>query len=157
MAAVDNKMFALEMSKDKLKPTIIFIHGFCGSHLEYAHVKPYLEDDFNLVLVDLPGHSRSRNINFSMDTAIEELHRRIKKMSADSKIHLVGLSLGGFIALQYVRKHPGVVATVFASGATPFTAWQKWFARKPALLHFLLGFVMKMDWLYNIMANHVGE
>jgi pimeloyl-ACP methyl ester carboxylesterase len=151
-------MFYHELKHDDSKPTIIFLHGLFSSHLEFVNVTGFLTD-YNLILVDLPGHSNSKETAFSLDNATDALDKLITQKQLAGKVHIVGLSLGGFVALEFGRRFHGVAKSIFASGATPFRTWQKWFAEHPRLLYFLFRvFVMGApDWLYWLVCRQNGS
>lgn len=121
-------------------PTIVFLHGAESCSLEFTRVATYLENDYNLLLVDLPAHSRSKHIPFSVDNAIHGLVRLINKQVPDKKAHIVGLSLGGFLALEFARRHPDLVRTVWCTGCSPFTGTRLWFMQHPRLLSGIVTF-----------------
>jgi pimeloyl-ACP methyl ester carboxylesterase len=136
----DLKMFYHEQHKQSSKPTILFIHGLFSSHLEWMNVTSFLTD-YNLVAVDLPGHSRSKEIPFSFENSVNALYGLITRKGLIGKVHIVGLSLGGFVTLELARRYPGAASSVFASGATPLRGYQKWLAERPRVLHPLLNMV----------------
>jgi pimeloyl-ACP methyl ester carboxylesterase len=48
------------------------------------------------------------SVTGSLDTGIERLSRRVRE-AKNGKIHFVGHSLGGLVALQAVQRHPGLI------------------------------------------------
>lgn len=150
-------IFSLKLSShDPSKETIVFLHGFFCSHLEFANVTPFLKD-YNLILVDLPGHSRSSSIPFSIDASVSHIKTIIETHTPRKKAHLVGLSAGGFVALAFGRVYPDLVLSVFASGATPFTPFQKWLSGHPWILYFFIGMLICCpDWMYWALCAQVG-
>lgn len=131
------------------KPTITFLHGKFCSHLDFAYVTPFLQD-YHVLLVDLPGHSRSREIPFQLVDTVNRLAKLIEEHASNGKANIVGLSFGGFLALELARLHPECVLSVFASGATPFRGIQKWLAEHPYILYIVIVALVKWcpDWMY---------
>ncbi|KAL1896400.1 hypothetical protein Sste5346_004786 [Sporothrix stenoceras] len=124
-------------------PTIVFLHGAESCSLEFTRVAAYLENDYDLLLVDLPAHSRSKHIPFSFDNTVNGLARLINKQVPEKKqkkAHIVGLSLGGFLALELARRHPELVRTVWCTGCSPFTGTRLWFMQHPRLLSGIVTF-----------------
>lgn len=121
-------------------PTIVFLHGAESCSLEFTRVATYLEDDYDLLLVDLPAHSRCRHIPFSFDNTVRGLVRLINTQFPEKKAHVVGLSLGGFLALEFARRHPDLVRTVWCTGCSPFTGTRLWFMQHPRLLSGIVTF-----------------
>ncbi|KAH6953711.1 hypothetical protein BKA56DRAFT_504759 [Ilyonectria sp. MPI-CAGE-AT-0026] len=65
------------------------------------------------------------------------------------KAHVVGLSMGGFIALELARRYPELVHSVFATGAHPFGGIYKWRSSRPVTIRLLLCLLHSMlDRLY---------
>jgi pimeloyl-ACP methyl ester carboxylesterase len=139
------------------KPTIVLLHGLFCSHLEFANVITYLTN-YHILLVDLPGHSRSASTPFTVQGTILSLVNLIKEQSPTGRAHIVGLSCGGFIALELARQHSEVVNSVFASGATPFRGAQRWLAQHPRVLYFVIAALVHWcpDWLYWLINRRLG-
>ncbi len=84
--------------------------------MEWSLVIPYLKD-YHLIVPDLPEHSGSRKIGpFSIEKAAMLCAELIKEKGKEGKAHIVGLSLGGFVALQIASKYPSLVGDMFLSG-----------------------------------------
>lgn len=114
--------------------TILFLHGGESCHLEFLRVVPFLQDEYQILLVDLPAHSRSREIPFSFDNAVSGLAHLIKTHAEDNHAHIVGLSLGGFIGLDLARRHPELVRSLWCTGCAPFSGFKRWAMSRSFLL-----------------------
>lgn len=88
-----------------------------------------LRDDHHLLVPDLPGHGRSRDVAWASlaDTA-GEIAEVIKNHARERRAHLVGLSLGGFVAYHLARDYPEVVETVIVTGMNTMPAPRPRFA-----------------------------
>ena len=152
------KLHYKEHIRDVSKPTLVFLHGLFSSTSEFNDVCCFLTD-YNLILVDQPGHNESQSIPFSLDNATAGLHAILAKKDLLGKSHIIGLSLGGFVALDFARRYPGAAASIFSTGATPFKGWQKWIAERPRVLYPLMsGLVMGMpDACYWWVCRQSGE
>lgn len=78
-------------------PRILCLHGFLGNGEDWRPLAARLQDRYQVDLVDLPGHGRSRDLPSALYTwpgALDELGRLACGASA-----LVGYSLGGRAAL----------------------------------------------------------
>ncbi|RDI80771.1 hypothetical protein Vi05172_g9234 [Venturia inaequalis] len=113
---------------------ILFLHGLETSSLEYKKVLPFLPPSHPLYLIDLPGHSTSIQTPFTLKTAIASLAHLITTKTPHGKAHIVGLSLGGFVALKLAQEHPSLIASVFSTGCAPMTGFRHWFMARPWLL-----------------------
>ncbi len=77
---------------------IVFLHGFLGTKEDWEPVCSYFSE-FSCLSFDLPGHGSSPfTENFSL--------------TSFPKIHLVGYSMGGRLALSYANKHPEKIASL---------------------------------------------
>jgi pimeloyl-ACP methyl ester carboxylesterase len=108
------------VSSNAARPvTIVLLHGALSNHQEWDAVAPCLAD-FHLLMPDLPMHSLSKEVGpFSISLAADKTASLIEKHAHEGRAHLVGLSLGGYVAMEVIRRHPGLVASAFVSGAAP--------------------------------------
>lgn len=107
----DSRMYVLEAGA-RNEPTVLLLHGLGATAGEDWHrVVAALDDDYRVVVPDLPGFGRSQvpattlspeRYAAMLDWLIERLGLR--------PVHLVGHSMGGAIALYYASEHPGSVA-----------------------------------------------
>jgi pimeloyl-ACP methyl ester carboxylesterase len=95
---------------------------------------PFLSKDYDLILVDLPGHSGSKEIIFTLNNAVHGLSHLISTQVVGGKAHIVGMSQGGFIALEFARRCPELILSIFCTGCAPFSGFRHWMASKPRLL-----------------------
>lgn len=135
--------------------TIVLLHGLFSCSLEWEHVVPHLKD-YHVIVPDLPKHSQSRKIGpFSLGLAADSVANLIKNHAHDGKAHVVGLSLGGFVTMELIHRHPTLVISAFVTGSAPFLPWQVWAAKRPSLLHYGLSFV-HLTGLYTFMVWKAG-
>ena len=88
---------------DPRQPPLVLIHGW-GRTGDSAWWTIVWKTDRTMILVDLPGHGRSRlNGPFSLDLAAESVIRVIKHAELEDPV-IVGHSMGGAIALLVGRK-----------------------------------------------------
>jgi pimeloyl-ACP methyl ester carboxylesterase len=114
--------------------TIVLLHGAFSSHLEWEHVASHLKD-FHLLIPDLPQHSGSRNIGpFNLNLAAEKVANLVRAHAHGGKAHVVGLSLGGFVTQEIIRRYPDTVLYAFITGCTPFNPTQQWFAARAGII-----------------------
>lgn len=90
--------------------TIVFIHGLSDSLDYWRRLSLMLSDEYKVLIYDLRGHGESDlgNEEFSMDLLSDDLYNLFLKLNI-KKASLIGLSLGGNIALTFTLKHPELV------------------------------------------------
>jgi len=88
---------------------IVFLHGFTGSHRDWAHQKAFLSGTYRLIAVDLRGHGNSEapgvEEGYSIKLFSEDVYALLGTIGIENCC-LVGHSMGGFTALQFVLDHP---------------------------------------------------
>lgn len=94
-------------------PLVIFLHGVGGNRLNWSRQLDVFANDFTAVAWDARGYGDSADepplINFS-DFA-EDLAALIKFLDV-GPAHLVGLSMGGMIALSLFERYPELVGSL---------------------------------------------
>ncbi len=111
-------------------PALVMLHGWSMNRRVWQLVKPYLETDFTLYCVDLPGHGDSDWQ--TGDLAFASLMPALAAELPD-KAYWLGWSLGGQIALQFAHAYPQQVERLMLLAATPkFVADTRWQTAMPA-------------------------
>jgi 3-oxoadipate enol-lactonase len=91
---------------------IVFCHGYKGSHFEWALQVPVFSRDYKVIVMDHRGHCLSEappsKEDYSIPIFARDLHELLKLLHVE-KCCLVGHSMGGFIALQFMIDYPGMV------------------------------------------------
>ena len=88
-------------------PVIIFIHGFPFNKSMWDGQMDLLKDNYRVIAYDIRGHGNSDAgiDDFFIDLYVNDLLRFMAKLGIEKSI-LCGLSLGGYIALNAVLRHP---------------------------------------------------
>lgn len=107
---------------------VIFIHGAGGSSAIWFKQVRAFRDLFNVLLLDLRGHGKSRHRkttpdSYSLLSVCEDIigvmdHRMIKKA------HFVGVSLGTVLMRSMMDSHPERIRSLIMVGA--ITYWNPW-------------------------------
>ncbi len=92
---------------------IIFLHGAWNDSSQWLKVMELLCQDVHCLAPDLLGFGESDcpNIHYSIDLQVECLAKFIEALKLD-KVHLVGHSLGGWIAVSYALKYPEQISSL---------------------------------------------
>ncbi|MBA2720987.1 MAG: alpha/beta fold hydrolase [Chloroflexi bacterium] len=100
------------------RPTIVFLHGTRLTGASWAAQAAALEDEFRCVTPDLPGHGSAGGTTFTLDGAARKVADLIERETAGGRAVLVGLSLGGYVAMAVAARWPERVQGLVISGAT---------------------------------------
>ncbi|MCR5026223.1 MAG: alpha/beta hydrolase [Methanobrevibacter sp.] len=87
------------------KDTIVFIHGLSDSLEYWIKLSSKLSRNYQILRYDLRGHGKSEFTDFTMDDLADDLHELMLKLDIE-KASLIGLSLGGNVALKFALKYP---------------------------------------------------
>ncbi len=119
---------------------IVLVHGLGSASTVWKPIRPLLERDFTVITVDLPGHGKSTySKGQPMDPHSLALYvsEQLSAIGFET-FHLVGNSLGGWVALELTSAFPEQVKSLTA--LAPAGLWlNPYNARYPgtALLRFL--------------------
>jgi pimeloyl-ACP methyl ester carboxylesterase len=99
------------------RQTIVFLHGTRLTAAQWTPQVAALRDEFDCLALDLPGHGTSADQPFSLATAAESVAESIAQ-GAGGRAILVGLSLGGYVAMDVAARWPERVSGLVLAGAT---------------------------------------
>ncbi len=88
---------------------IVLVHGSRLGHTQWAPQVPLLEEEFDLVLPDLPGHGSRVGEPFTLERAIGAIADSIdgpSRSTPQGRVVLVGHSLGSYAAMAYAGSFP---------------------------------------------------
>jgi pimeloyl-ACP methyl ester carboxylesterase len=95
------------------RKTLVFVHGSGGDHRLWIKQYTKFKDEFNIVVIDLPGHGQSSGKGAQDALSYVECVRRLLESLSLKKPVLIGHSLGAAIslvfAIQYGEMLSGVV------------------------------------------------
>ena len=100
-------------------PPLLLLHGAAGcTALETAPLLRRLESSFRVIAVDFSGHGASTAAGspVSFDRFTEDAFAVLDAHEVDVA-HVFGFSMGGNVALDLARRHPGRVGRVTVHGA----------------------------------------
>jgi pimeloyl-ACP methyl ester carboxylesterase len=96
---------------------IVFVHGTRLTRTAWRAQLDALSDRYRVIALDLPGHGSLAGQPFTVATAADEVGRVIET-SAGGRAVVVGLSLGGYVAMDLAARRPDLVRGLVLSGAT---------------------------------------
>lgn len=108
----------------KGKP-VVLLHGFTASSAQwqYARIAGELAKDYQVILVDLRGHGKSDKPHdaeaYSLEHRLSDINAVLDDLNLE-RVHLLGYSMGGWLAFGMAAQYPERVASLITGGAHPF-------------------------------------
>ncbi len=99
-------------------PTLVFVHGTRLTRALWGPQVAGLSDTYRTIAVDLPGHGTLADRAFTLDGAADHLADAIDAEATDRRAIVVGLSLGGYVAMELAARSPARVRGLVLAGAT---------------------------------------
>lgn len=102
-------------------PSLILLHGYLADSRIWKNMIPLLENNFQLIIPDLPGHGKSdciQSVN-SMEFLAESIYRLCLSRGIYT-LYLGGHSMGGYAALAFASKYPEMMEGLFLINSHPF-------------------------------------
>ena len=112
------------------KPTILLIHGMAGSSTTWREMIPRLEQQFHVIAPDLPGHGQSslEFDDYSLGAMASAL-RDLLVVKGVARCTIIGQSLGGGVALQFVYQYPDFCERIALIGSGGLGREVNWILR----------------------------
>lgn len=95
--------------------SVLLLHGGALNKEMWVHQVKKLSAHFDLHLMDLPGHGKNIDVTFTIESAIKEVSRYIES-NIEGETIVVGMSLGGYVAMSYAQENPDKVSKLILSG-----------------------------------------
>ncbi len=93
--------------------TLVFIHGLSDSLEYWELLANILKTKYQILRMDLRGHGKSdlKNDEITIDLYTNDLRELLDNLNL-KKVHLIGFSLGGAIALNFSLKYSDMVSSM---------------------------------------------
>lgn len=91
---------------------LLFIHGFPFDHALWQQTAEPLLESYRIIVPDLRGFGESQPPEkkaFEMSDFADDLARLLDEMKIE-RVVICGLSMGGYIAMQFLKKYPEKLA-----------------------------------------------
>lgn len=96
---------------------VVLVHGLRTSRTMWrAQVEALTRAGRTAVAVDLPGHGERVDEPFTFDEAVATIRRAVDEVGGRALV--VGLSLGGYVAIAHAARHPEQVAGLVAASCS---------------------------------------
>lgn len=106
---------ALQYVGDPSKPLLVCLHGWLDNGASFQCLANALDKDFQLLLIDLPGHGLSDPLplgaHYYIWQYVEVLYELLEKLELDTA-NLIGHSMGGIVSSLFAGTFPDRVASL---------------------------------------------
>ena len=102
----------LAYTDTRTPPVVVLLHGFPLSREMWVEQLRALGSTYRVIAPDLRGHGESEAPKgaYTMDEMADDVVELLDHLGADGPVVLGGLSMGGYVALSLVLRHPRRVA-----------------------------------------------
>ena len=84
---------------------VVFLHGFCSDHTVWDEFADDLAEDYQVLVMDLPGFGTSDVIPNISIAEIAEILKALLDELGWQKITLIGHSMGGYISMAFAKQY----------------------------------------------------
>ena len=99
-------------------PAIVFVHGTRLTRAQWLPQVRRLSDRYRCIAIDLPGHGERAGEPFTMAAASDAILAAIEAEAPGRPAVIVGLSLGGYVAIEAAERCPERVAGLVLAGCS---------------------------------------
>lgn len=105
----------------KGEKVILLLHGYLETLNVWEKIQKELSKSYRVISIDLPGHGlsgthpESNTLSFSAN----EVHKLFSKQGID-KASIIGHSMGGYIAVEFLKLFPKSVESIVLINSTPY-------------------------------------
>lgn len=102
------------------EPAIVLLHGYLESIEVWEEFIPLLSPPCRVVAIDLPGHgiSEVKGPVHTMEFEADVVHAVLLQLGV-KRCCVVGHSMGGYVALEFLRKYPEMLSGIVLLHSTP--------------------------------------
>lgn len=101
---------------------LVLLHGFTGSGQSWEQHRPYFERSYSVITLDLPGHGSTESpadpARYAIDATARDLIALFDWLLL-RRVHLLGYSMGGRVALYLAAHYPNRLKSLILVGASP--------------------------------------
>ena len=99
---------------------VVLLHGFLENTSMWEPFTPILLRTNRVITIDLLGHGKTGCLGYvhSMELMAEIVHVVLKHLKIKQSI-IIGHSMGGYVALAFAEKHPGMLRGLCLMNSTP--------------------------------------
>ena len=115
--ALDEHSIYWELFGSGKREVVCLLNGLAMHTGAWYSFLPRLQPEYDVLLWDYPGQGRSStaDVPYHLDRLASYLGRILDEIPVE-RIHLTGISYGGFVALEFARQFPERLHTLILSG-----------------------------------------
>lgn len=117
---IDFQNKKVHYTSDGAGETVVLLHGFLESKEIWTEFIPEFKKYGRVITIDLPGHGESEVIDevHSMVLMADAVYAVLQEENVQ-QANFIGHSMGGYVALAYLEKHPLMVSDLMLLNSTP--------------------------------------
>ena len=105
----DSHMVTYQGGPANATETVVMVHGFSADKVVWVRFAKHFIKRCRVLIVDLPGHGETAYdpaLSYHVTTQAQRILRAMDALGIQ-RAHIVGNSMGGFIAARLAHDHPG--------------------------------------------------
>jgi pimeloyl-ACP methyl ester carboxylesterase len=111
---MDLKFYEYGVENEK---TIVFLHALGVGSFMWNKQIAYFKDRFHIIIPDFPGHGINNNLEWNtLEDTAQRILTIIQERVKGRKVHIIGESLGGGVALTMLLIDPSLIDSAVISG-----------------------------------------
>jgi pimeloyl-ACP methyl ester carboxylesterase len=135
---------------------VVFIHGLGSSARDWEYQVPFFAPRYRVVVFDVRGHGRSDKPTgpYSVPLFAQDAAALIRALEA-APAHVVGISMGGMIALQLAVDEPALVRSLVVVNSGPELVVRTFRERLMILQRFLIVRLLRMRKMEEVLSQRL--
>ena len=99
------------MDFEKEKPSILLMHGSGLNHIVWSlHEQFYVNQGYNVLSVDLPGHGNSEGPSLKSIEEISDWIKSLMNVLDIKKLIIIGHSQGSLVGIDFAARYPNLIS-----------------------------------------------
>ena len=118
---VANECVTLVCDSQRGERTVVLLHGYLESLNVWDELTDILKRELRVIALDLPGHGVSEVVGevHSMEFLADVVADVLRQQGVE-RATIVGHSMGGYVAMAFVERHPEMVEGLVMFHSTPY-------------------------------------
>lgn len=136
--------------------TLVFIHGLGSSIVDWEEQVEAFKDKFRVLRYDVRGHGQTDKPSgrYSIPLFAQDLAKLLDKLEIN-EAHIVGLSMGGWIAFQFAVDRPDRVKSLTIVNSGPELVFKTWKKKKELWTRLILFRLLNMKKIGKVLAPRI--